>query len=142
MHQFIQMQPFKNDYGNDSDSSGEVEFAVTSDDDWPKPLIEYGFEIKPHDMLCNNRPFSRNHKGDRVFKINVLEEIKEVHLSATAGKHLIKLNREQRDGNANTLFLKGLVLGVCTIKRFRDFPDLIPFINGEIDFIKGFYQLS
>lgn len=138
LNQGVQMQPIENNDGNDSDSSGEVEFTFTSYEDWPKPFIENDFQIKAHDMLSNNRPFKQNDNGDRAFKIYVNGDVKEVLLSATAVKGLVKLNQQHRkDKSVDKIFLKGLVIGVCTIQRFRDFPELMPFKNGEKEFIKG-----
>lgn len=33
--------------------------------------------------------------------------------------------------------MKALVIGVCSIQRFKESPVLMPFKNGEIEFIKG-----
>ena len=76
--------------------------------------------------------------GDRAFRIEVRGSVKEVLLSAVAVKGLITLNTQRRtDRKVDKTFLKALVIGVCSLNRFKESTDLMPFKNGEIEFIEG-----
>lgn len=61
---------------------------------------------------------------------------REVSLSARAVTGLIKLNAEKRTNtNVDKIFVKALVIAVCTLQRFKE--SAMPFSDGDIEFIKG-----
>lgn len=61
-------------------------------------------------------------------------------LSARAVTGLIKLNAEKRTNtNVDKIFVKALVIAVCTLQRFKE--SALPFIDGDIEFIKGNFIL-
>lgn len=113
----------------------ELEYTFTSSADF-LPNIENVYQVKQHDILCDNLPFKQNANGDRAFKVQVCDGFKEISLSARAVAGLIKLNTEKRTNkNVDKVFIKVLVIAVCTIKRIKE--TAMPFNDGEIEFIKG-----
>lgn len=74
--------------------------------------------------------------GDRAFKIEIHGEFKEVLLSARVVMGLVTLNGKKRnDMKTDKVFLKALVIGVCTLKRVKESPS--PFDEGIVQFVKG-----
>lgn len=73
--------------------------------------------------------------GDRAFKVQVERTFKEVLLSARLVNGCSNLNQTRRnDSTADKIFLKGLLIGICTVKRIKSSPT---FDEGILDFIKG-----
>lgn len=79
-------------------------------------------------------------EGDRAFKIMVGDEYKDKWLSAYAVSGLIKLNQQRKDSKADKNFLKALVIGACTLQRFKEFPKESIFEEGVFELIKGIFK--
>lgn len=74
--------------------------------------------------------------GDRAFNVQVGRTYKEVLLSARLVNGLSNVNQTPRrnDVNLDKVFLKGLIIGICTVKGINTSPT---FDEGILDFIKG-----
>ena len=73
--------------------------------------------------------------GDRAFKVQAGRTFKEVLLSARLVNGCCNLNQTRRnDITADKIFLKGLLIGICTVKRIKSSTT---FDEGILEFIKG-----
>lgn len=96
---------------------------------------------KHSDILkyCYNL-FSIQASGDRSFKFLVGRQFKHFLLPARLVNGLTKLNFSNRDDvNADAVFLKGLLIGLCTVKGIKESST---FDDGILYFMKGIFHFN
>lgn len=94
------------------------------------------YKTKSNDALCGNRPFKETVNGDRAFLVPNGNDngFIEVWLTAHAAIGLVKMNKKRTGQQYDTVFLKALLIGFCTIKKIKEAE---PIDDGILALIKG-----
>ncbi|XP_031634223.1 uncharacterized protein LOC116347669 [Contarinia nasturtii] len=95
------------------------------------------YQTKANDELCANTPYKENNDGDRAFMIHNGSESKEIWVSAHVVNGLIKINRNRPGIDFDCMFLKALLIGVCTFQKIKD----APVEDGIVALIKEFFSV-
>lgn len=65
--------------------------------------------------------YNSQDNGDRFFMVPKDDGFEEIKLSGQAAEGLVKMNSEKRNETFDLRFIKGMLIGFCTVKKVKDF---------------------